>query len=328
MPQPEFNPAGTNPKECLTGEAPIKAVIDVGTNSVKLLLATVQGRAVEPVHEESKQTRLGAGFYQTRILCAEPIRATAEAVAFFAAKAREMRAASIRVIGTSAARDALNAAELIEAIRAASGLVLEIISGDVEADWVYRGVTSDPRLAGRSMMILDIGGGSSEFIVGENFSKTFSGSFPLGAVRTIESLQLADPPGLEAMTRCRANVGQFLREHVLAEASTALRACSTRPILIGTGGTATILACMAARAKEFNREQIESLVITAEQVRHTGEDLWQQTLAQRQRIPGLPPKRADVILAGSVIYATIMEEMGFAELRISTRGLRYTALAG
>jgi len=207
----------------LTGGATLKAVIDVGTNSVKLLAATVLGAAVEPVREESKQTRLGAGFYQTRILRAEPIRATAEAVAFFAVKARGLGAASIRVIGTSAARDALNAAELIEAIRAASGLVMEVISGDVEADWVYRGVTSDPRLAGRAMMILDIGGGSSEFIVGENFSKIFSGSFPLGAVRTIESLQLADPPGLEAMARCRENAGQFLREHVFDNASAALR---------------------------------------------------------------------------------------------------------
>ena len=107
------------------GRGLVRAAIDVGTNSVKLLVGRVNGAEVIPISEESKQTRLGAGFYQTRQLQPEPIEATAQAVRAFAAKARRMGALSIRLMGTSAARDALNAGELVRAIREKSGLTLD-----------------------------------------------------------------------------------------------------------------------------------------------------------------------------------------------------------
>src|ERR1051325_1521859 len=119
-----------------------RAVIDVGTNSVKLLVADVTGQEVLPVLEESRQTRLGRGFYESRRLRSGPIADTASAGAEVAAKAREQQATAIRVIATSAARDALNGQELASAIEQASGLKVEIISGDQEADLVFRGVTS------------------------------------------------------------------------------------------------------------------------------------------------------------------------------------------
>src|SRR5258708_9658336 len=112
-----------------------RAVIDVGTNSVKLLVADVSGREVEPVWEESKQTRLGRGFYETHRLQPDAIDATGKAVAQFSETARKYEASSVRVIATSAARDALNRAELFSAIENASGLKMEIISGEEEAAW-------------------------------------------------------------------------------------------------------------------------------------------------------------------------------------------------
>src|SRR5207253_1721266 len=114
-----------------------RAVIDVGTNSVKLLVAEVAGHEVRPLVEESKQTRLGRGFYETHRLQAEAIATTAKAAATFADLAREQQAATIRVIATSAARDAVNPRELTSAIEEASGLKVEIISGEQEADWVF-----------------------------------------------------------------------------------------------------------------------------------------------------------------------------------------------
>src|SRR5882672_9383801 len=144
-----------------------RAVIDVGTNSVKLLVAEVAGRDIRPVSEESKQTRLGQGFYETRRLQPEPIDKTARAVARFAGAARDLSAGSIRVIATSAARDAVNPGDLVAAIENASGLKVEIISGDQEAQWVFQGVTTDPKLAERPLLLLDVGGGSTEFILGQ-----------------------------------------------------------------------------------------------------------------------------------------------------------------
>ena len=117
-------------------EAARRAVIDVGTNSIKLLVADVS-QDVRPVLEESKQTRLGRGFYNSHRLQPEPIANTAKAVAVFASKARDLGASSIRVIATSAARDAVNAAELVSAIEQASELKVEIISGEQEAEWAF-----------------------------------------------------------------------------------------------------------------------------------------------------------------------------------------------
>src|SRR3974390_3543868 len=118
-----------------------RAVIDVGTNSVKLLVAEVAGRDVRPVWDDSKQTRLGGGFYETHRLHAESIAKTTDAVARFADGARARSASPIRVIATSAARDAGNPGELTSAITPASGLKVEIISGDSEAEWAFQGVT-------------------------------------------------------------------------------------------------------------------------------------------------------------------------------------------
>jgi exopolyphosphatase/guanosine-5'-triphosphate,3'-diphosphate pyrophosphatase len=303
-----------------------RAVIDVGTNSVKLLVAGVTGSLVSPIHEESQQTRLGAGFYQTGQLQRPVIARTAEAVAKFARTAAELGATPPRVIGTSAARDAVNIGELVEAIRRASGLEMEVLSGRQEADWVFRGVTTDPKLAQLSLLILDVGGGSTEFIVGEKSIPRFSNSYPLGSVRLLERLHLADPPGLEKLAECRASLREFLDQRAAPSIEPALRQCNGPVYLIGTGGTATILARMEGKMDDFDRQRIESISLTSKQLSARLENLWQKTLADRQRIPGLPASRADVILTGTAILDAIMQQFKFAQMQISTRGLRYWAL--
>jgi exopolyphosphatase/guanosine-5'-triphosphate,3'-diphosphate pyrophosphatase len=175
-------------------EATRRAVIDVGTNSIKLLVADVRGRDVQPVHEESRQTRLGKGFYQTHRLQPEAVAHTAAVVWEFAEVAREKNAGSIRVIATSAARDAVNPMDLTGSIFSASGLQTEIISGTREAEWVFRGVTSEPELANQPLLLLDVGGGSTEFIIGHGTLTSFAHSFPLGTVRLMEKFPHSDPP--------------------------------------------------------------------------------------------------------------------------------------
>ena len=191
---------------------PRRAVIDVGTNSVKVLLADVEDEVVRPVWETSVQTRLGHGFYEARVLQPGPVAATAVAVANFARDASARGAESVRVVATSAARDAVNGAELVRAIRHASGLSTEVISGDTEALWAFAGVATHPSHQGVRLLVLDVGGGSTEFILGERSRGlpahvVYHGSFPVGSVRLREAFPPADPPA-------RGELAQIGRAHV------------------------------------------------------------------------------------------------------------------
>ncbi len=200
-----------------------RAVIDVGTNSIKLLVADVSGREVRPIHEESRQTRLGKGFYATHQLQPETVAHTAAVVWEFAQIAREKNAGSIRVVATSAARDAVNPEDLTTAIERAADLKVEIISGEQEAEWVFQGVCTDFELARQHLLLLDVGGGSTEFILGHGAQKHFAQSFPLGTVRLLEKLPHSDPPTSSEFNTCRDWVRNFLRSEVRPKLGPALR---------------------------------------------------------------------------------------------------------
>ena len=309
-----------------------RAVIDVGTNSVKVLVADVYDHVVVPLLEESEQTRLGAGFFQTHRLQPSALAHTARAVADFARTATARAASGIRVIATSAARDALNQAELTSAITAASGLPVEILSGEQEADWAYRGVTTDPELANIPLLLLDVGGGSTEFILGAGSGQQFRRSFQLGTVRFLEGTPLSDPPTPAELAACRHWVRDFLDREVrplLAPALARARAQPGQngsPTLVGTGGTTAILARMEAGLDHYDRNLIEATRLPLSRLHAWVEELWSLPLAQRKLIPGMPGKRADVILPGVVIYESLMEMFAFEELRVTTRGLRFAAV--
>lgn len=309
-----------------TPVAPRRAVIDVGTNSVKLLVVEVAPRGLVPVSEESRQTRLGEGFYSTHVLQPEPIARTAEAVRDFARKAGAQGAGSPRVFATSAARDALNQGDLVNAIRQIAGLELEIISGDQEAEWGYRGVISNPAFAGQRLLIVDLGGGSVQFILGDRGHARFSRSFQLGCVRLLEKFRPAEHPKAEELRLCREYIGEFLRGQVAPVLRPHLEGGQREAVLVATGGTATILARMEAGMEGFDREMIESLRMSRQRVGEWQLRLWGLSLAQRKLIPGLPANRADVILMGTAVYAAVMTTFHLEELRISTRGLRFAAV--
>jgi exopolyphosphatase/guanosine-5'-triphosphate,3'-diphosphate pyrophosphatase len=305
-----------------------RAIIDVGTNSIKLLVADVAGEEVNPVWEGSVQTRLGQGFYETRRLQPAPIAQTADAVAVYAATAREHKASDIRVIATSAARDALNPKDLLQAIHVASGLSVEIISGEQEAGWAFRGVTTDPNFARQPLLLLDVGGGSTEFILGQGGQTHFSQSFPLGTVRLLEKIPHGDPPTAAELAACREWLKTFLNETVRPQLAPALARETKlgRIELVGTGGTTSILARMESRLESFDRKRIEATRLSRAQVQARVNHLWALPLAQRKLTVGLPKKRADVILTGVAIYEAVMQQFDFAELRVSSRGLRFAAV--
>ncbi|MBM3882039.1 MAG: Ppx/GppA family phosphatase [Verrucomicrobia bacterium] len=306
---------------------PRRAVIDIGSNSVKLLVAEVVEGEVRPLIESSEQTRLGRGFYSTRRLSATAVSLTAAAVGRFVREARVAGAEGIRVLATSAVRDAHNPESLTDAVQRLAGLPVEVITGDQEADWAFQGVISDRRLAKASLLILDVGGGSTEFSLGCGPTQTFRESFPLGSVRLLDRLAPGDPPTPAELEACREVVRDFLAEQVAPVIAAALQIGGAgRPQLVGTGGTASILGAMEQGLAAFDRDRIEAARLARRWVEHWVAELWGRSLAQRQQLPGLPANRADVILFGAAIYEAVMRQFDCPTLRVSTRGLRFGAL--
>ncbi len=310
-----------------------RAVIDVGTNSVKLLVADVAGGEVQPVCEQSHQTRLGQGFYQTHRLRPEAMDATARAVAGYAARARELQAASVLVFATSAARDATNRHELTTAIEKAAGVKVEVISGEQEADWGFQGVTTNPELAKLPLLVLDAGGGSTQCVFGRDGRRMGGHSFPLGTVRLMETFPCGDPPKPAELAACRQWLKEFVQREMRPKLMEGLNLFAPAAAqaqggvqLVGVGGTASILGCMEAELVVFDRARLEAARLSVERVAWHTERLWGVPLEERKKIVGLPKNRADVILMGVVIYHALMEEFRFRELRISTRGLRFAAV--
>ncbi len=305
-----------------------RAVIDVGTNSVKLLVADVDDSVVTPVLEQSRQTRLGEGLYEHGRLAAERIQATVEAAALFANAAREKGAQSLRVIATSATRDAANRRELTMAIESAVGSEVEIISGEKEAELAFDGVCTDPRYRRVPVVVLEVGGGSSQILVGQAGEVHFRSSLPLGAVRLLQQFPHSDPPTPDERRACREFVDALLDREVGGRVKPAVVQESSKaaPLLVGTGGSASILAGMEAGLRAFDRERIEATTIGLPRVDWHETTLWNMPLADRKQIAGLPANRADIILYGVLVFHSWMRHLGFAELRVSTRGLRFAAV--
>lgn len=302
------------------------AVIDVGTNSVKVLLADVFGSTVEPVWETSEQTRLGAGFYDDHRLRAGSIAATADAVARFTREARKRGAETVRVLATSAAREAVNAAELLSAIRTASGLETEVIAGDMEAEMGFRGVTSHPLLKVGRTLVLDVGGGSTEFMFGVGGRLVFRHSFPMGSVRLFEKLRPSDHPGDRGLNEVEKWLHAWLELEVAPPLQPLFAGEGNPERAVGIGGTISILALIHHGQREFDRDLIERTLFQAEEFHALTRRLWSLPLSERRILPGLPPERADVILTGAAIYSAVLTLFRIPRLVASTRGLRFAAL--
>ena len=301
-----------------------RGVIDIGTNSVKLLIADLRGDEISPHLETSRQTRLGRGLYSGGKLQAEPIQATIAAVNELLALAKANDCSDTQIIATSAVRDSSNSAGLLDAF----GQAVDVLSGDNEARLAFAGVMDCPRLAKSPAIVIDTGGGSTEFIVGDADGMRFHTSIPLGSVRMMERHAVSDPPTGGELETVRKSIDQALSETSLP----GLRGQLNEPgqaqqfAMIGSGGMAGILAKMELADDDYDRERMETVELPLERVTAWRERLWGLPLAKRREITGLPKSRADVALFGSLIYEQAMRQLGFAVLRISTRGIRFGVL--
>ncbi len=279
-----------------------RAVIDIGTNTVKLLVADVAAGVVTPVAAKDATTRLGENVHQTHRLSPEAIVRTVQAVTRYAEEARGLGAADVVALTTSAARTATNADEFLRACP----LPVEVISGEREAELIFRGAASDPEWTGQRLLVMDVGGGSAEWILGEASKVERLQSLPTGAVHLLERFGDGDFAGMSA----------FLR----AELGRALAPFGMGPWrMIGTGGTIVTLARIAQLRPDHAQLSLTS-------VRELVTHLNALPLAERRRVPGLPAERADIIVAGGAVFLFAMETLGAAELTVSVRALRFGVL--
>jgi len=304
------------------------AAIDIGTNSIKLLVGGVDADGtVVPVWETSEQTRLGEGLYDSGRLKPEAILRTVTGVGRLMELARSHGARRVAAVATCAAREAVNGVGLQEAVREATGLEVRVLTGDEEAEWTFQGVTSETCLREGLLLVADVGGGSTELVLGQGRTAGFRCSIELGTVRLLERQATADPPREEDWVNCREAIQRTLEEALSPEARCRLLgATGTAARLVGAGGTATILARLERGVESYDRKRLEGTVFSLARLRAIREELWSLPLADRRERRGMPADRADVMLMGAGIYEGILAGLGCGELNISLRGLRFGVL--
>jgi exopolyphosphatase/guanosine-5'-triphosphate,3'-diphosphate pyrophosphatase len=305
-----------------------RAVIDIGSNTVKLLVADVHDAAVTPLVSKDQTTRLGEGVGEFNRLSARAIARTIRSVHAFVEEARQLGARDVQALTTSAARDAVNRDEFLDAIRSQCGLEVQVITGEREAELIFLGVSSDSEWSNQPISVLDVGGGSAEFIQGQAGRIEVFHSLPLGALRLTE--QFGEGRFAELCDYIRATLRPALARHNLQGRR-----------LIGTGGTITTLAHVNVVGRVPSRgvapspavcsgptraDTVDHRLLTLDHLRSLVDDLRALPLAERRKVPGLPPERADIIVAGGAVFLTAMEVLGATELTVSVRNLRYGAL--
>ena len=292
------------------------AAIDIGSNSVRLLVAeALRGGAYRILDEEREPTRLGRSVSSQGRLDDESMDKTLQALRTFKEIAAGYQVTSLRTIATCAVREARNGPEFCRRVREEIGLEVEVIAGDREARLAFASVQNAFDLSGKNVVVADIGGGSTEivFATGNLIESIFS--TPLGAVRLTEQFALGE----------NATLADF--ERMEEEVSSCLKKRTTRPLfaphfLVGCGGTFTTLAELIMATKKQSDAPVAGYKVSQAEVRHLLDRLRKMPLRARRGMAGMTPDRADIIVAGLTIIDALMKRFRVNTLVIHTRGVR------
>lgn len=295
------------------------AAIDIGTNSVLLLVAERDATGVlVPVFEQATITRLGKGVDQHRRLGEDAIERTLLCLRGYADIIGRLGAERLDVVGTSAMRDADGGEDFVARASELLGVSPRVISGEEEARLTFSGALGGLDLErGVDVAVFDVGGGSTEIVCGRIDAAgpmlSQAASLDIGSVRLFERFMRHDPP---------------LSSEIQRAFDTALDALSAYPPpagrpLVGIAGTVTTLASVARAIEPYDGARVHGLSLGAEEIRETARRLNSCPLVERKRLPGLEPQRADVIVAGAAIVEAVLAWSGANELRVSDRGVRW-----
>ncbi|MDX2563751.1 Ppx/GppA phosphatase family protein [Streptomyces sp. TX20-6-3] len=287
------------------------AGIDCGTNSIRLLVADVHPDTGDLIELDRRMTivRLGQGVDKTGRLAPEALERTFAACRAYAEVIEELGAEKVRFVATSASRDAENRADFVNGVVEILGVEPEVITGDQEAAFSFTGATGELHGDDRRLVV-DIGGGSTEFVVGNRHVEA-ARSVDIGCVRLTERHVRHDPPTAEEAEAIRADVRAALD---LAAETVPIDTAET---LVGLAGSVTTVAAIALGLPEYDSEKIHHARISAAQVAEVTDRLLASTHAERAAIPVIHPGRVDVIIAGALVLREIVERVGAHEVVVS-----------
>jgi exopolyphosphatase / guanosine-5'-triphosphate,3'-diphosphate pyrophosphatase len=309
---------------------PTFAAVDIGSNSCRLKIATVHMHRLKTLHEDREVTRLGESVFQTGVISPEAMAATIRALKRFH-KAVQMHVADkVRVVATSAMRDARNAEAFTEWVRSATGWGVEVISGLEEGRLIHLGVVTHEVGARGRCLLIDLGGGSCEVTVSDGGRIKGMVSMSLGAVRLQQEFLQTDPPQKEDVARLKQFIDRELRK--------AERKLGTPRVglVIATSGTAAALAEASGHVRKSagkkslakkRLDRVGALTADAPDVRHLADRLVKMSNEDRAAGPGIGPRRSEIIVGGALVYANLMERLGLKGFRYSPLGLRDGMLA-
>lgn len=288
------------------------AAIDCGTNSIRLLVADLPDSSAGPqaplvdLTRRMEIVRLGQGVDRTGRLAPEAIERTRVALASYAADIEKLGAERVRMCATSASRDAANAADFTEMVQRTLGVAPEVVTGDEEARLSFTGaVRGLPADAKEPFLVVDIGGGSTEFVVGDRADGVRAAiSVDIGCVRMTERHLAGDPPTPDQVAAAQTDIAAAVDR---ALAAVPGREAAT---LVGLAGSVTTVVAIAQGLQEYEPERIHHARVSYEAVAQVTADLLGQTREQRLAIPVMHPGRADVIGAGALVLRVIMERAG------------------
>lgn len=290
------------------GAEPVVAAIDCGTNSTRLLVSR-GGR--DTVDRRMTITRLGEGVDRTGRLGADAIGRVVACLEGYRRVMDDHHVERVRMTATSAARDAANRDEFFDAAEAIVGVRPELLDGRAEGELSWRGATADLDVADGPFLVVDVGGGSTEFAVGgADFTDAIS--VDMGCVRMSERFLASDPPRPDELAACLSVV-----EAHLSDVARALPGVGDARRLVGLAGTVSTAAMIEQGLVDYDRDKVHHFVLTKEAAEDVFRTVATESAADRAHNPGLESGRVDTIVGGMCILVKIMRDLGFADLVVS-----------
>lgn len=292
------------------------AAIDIGTNTVLLLVAEKRDGKLVAVEEHATITRLGQGVDKTRTLAPEAVERTNACLDRYAEITQRLGVQKTDVVGTSAMRDAGGGEAVRTHVKARFGVEARTISGDVEARLTFGGALSGLSLPAGRVVVFDIGGGSTEVVDGDRTTRaiSFAQSYDVGSVRLTERHVVRDPPSEEE----RAAVARTASE-AFASVPASVRGLP----VVGIAGTVTTLAAVALGMSTYDSSRVHGHVMSVSELERVVDLLARVPLEERKTLAGLEPKRADVIVAGGLVALAFLKHVGASSVIVSDRGVRW-----
>lgn len=297
------------------------AAVDVGSNTIRMLIGEVQKTTLSRLVSERVITRLAEGIRDSGALGRESMQRSISALRSFSSTIREYDVSRVGAVGTSALRDALNSHEFIDTVLRETGIQIEIISGTREAELTSKGVLLGFEGDHPPLLVIDIGGGSTEwiFLRADGTESPSYGSLNVGVINLLERFVKTDPLSESDLKRLHEEIDSHLSP--LGFPRKAAMSSSSFARLVGTGGTITTLASLALGLATYDHERIHMHRITIDNLYNLRALLLSLPFSKRREIKGLEPGRADLIIPGILLTIRFMDFFGFQEITVSDCGL-------